>query len=63
LSAASGEYADSSDFYTSEEELQEGEKPVVDEGPEEEEIEMLENLYCVACDKLFRTEKAKVPTV
>jgi hypothetical protein len=36
----------------------------VDEGPEEEEeIEMLENLYCVACDKLFRTEKAKVPTV
>ncbi len=61
-----GQYEDSSDEWcSSEEELEEGAEHHALEGePEQEEeegaAELLDSLYCVACDKLFRTEGAKV---
>ena len=64
MSTYLGQYGESSEDYTSDEDiLVDGELPVGEEaGEEEEDTEMLDNLYCVVCDKLFRTEGAKVRT-
>jgi hypothetical protein len=62
--ALAGQYEDSSDEWcSSEEELEKGAELALDGELEEEEdgaAELLDSLYCVACDKLFRTEGAKV---
>jgi hypothetical protein len=61
-----GQYEDSSDEWcSSEEELEkDAEHHTLEGEPEQEEeegaAELLDSLYCVACDKLFRTEGAKV---
>jgi hypothetical protein len=58
----SGQYSDSSDEYLYSEE--EGEvvdgQELADDEDIEEDTELLDKLYCVACDKLFKTEGAKV---
>merc|ERR1712228_1170360 len=51
LKQLEGEYADSSD--------EEAEESIQDSDLDEEELECLDDLYCVACDRLFKTIGAK----
>jgi len=51
LKQLEGEYADSSD--------EEAEESMQDSDLDEEELECLDDLYCVACDRLFKTIGAK----